>query len=95
MIEPLTCLMTSFSMRFKSVLFFHVRKFEVLASLFLSLQKYILTYSNVDINILTSEDAPSTCCLLEFDDDMSKDSKNALTMEFFFDQSRVLTLPLR
>ena len=36
----------------------------------LSLQKDILIDLDVDINILTCEDASSTCYLLEFDDDI-------------------------
>ena len=90
MIEPLTCSMTSFSMRFRSVIFFHARKFEAPTNLFLSLQKDILTDSDEVINILTCVDASfSTCFLLEFDDDI--DSRKLFLDEDSFLQELLLT----
>ena len=45
-------------MRIEYVLFFHARKFDATTNLFLSLEKYILIDSYVDIKILTWEDTP-------------------------------------
>jgi len=54
--EPLTCSMTSFSMRIKYIFLFHARKFYDPTNLFLSLQnEVILTDSNTDIKILTCQ----------------------------------------
>ena len=66
-VDPLIESMISFSIRFRSVIFFHARKFETPTSLLLSLQKDILTDSDKAIHLLDRM-LLSPCCFLDVDD---------------------------